>query len=128
MVVGHKSKLQIGRDFAEQLASAHEGGCPWRTAQCDASLAAFPPLERHVIAQGFEARVDALGRLNVLPPIAEGAYAAISATRRCLADQPCMLCKARVFCRAPMHVVLCACPPDRRLPLCTILSFCWVTF
>jgi hypothetical protein len=74
--------VQIGREFTARLASAHDSSCPWRVAACEASLAAFPPLERGVIAEGFAQRAAALGRLNVLPPIAEGAYATISATRR----------------------------------------------
>ena len=74
--------VQIGRDFTGRLASAHDSSCPWRAAACEASLAAFPPLEREVIAEGFAQRAAALGRLDVLPPIADGAYAAISATRR----------------------------------------------
>ena len=79
---------QIGQGFAQRLASAHDSGCPWRTAACDPSLAAFPPLERQVIARGFRERAAALARLDVLPPVAESAYAAINPTRRCSSSHP----------------------------------------
>ncbi|CAL8460907.1 g438 [Coccomyxa elongata] len=73
---------KIGREFLERLASAHDTGCPWRTSACDPSLAQFPPLDRSVVAADFAAREKAVGRLNVLPPIAEDAYARINAVRR----------------------------------------------
>ncbi|BDA42042.1 probable nuclear-interacting partner of ALK at N-terminal half [Coccomyxa sp. Obi] len=73
---------KIGREFSERLASAHDTGCPWVTSACDPSLAQFPPLDRSLVAADFAAREIAVGRLNVLPPIAEDAYARIIAIRR----------------------------------------------
>ncbi|EIE22030.1 zf-C3HC-domain-containing protein [Coccomyxa subellipsoidea C-169] len=73
---------EIGREFSARLASAHDSGCPWRTAACDPSLAQFPPLDRSVVAAGFADRATALGRLNVLPPVSEDAYARINTARR----------------------------------------------
>lgn len=78
----HCQCVQIGREFSERLASAHDTGCPWSTSACDPSLAQFPPLDRSVVAADFAAREEAVGRLNVLPPIAEDAYARINAVRR----------------------------------------------
>lgn len=78
----HHRCVQIGREFSERLASAHDTGCPWRTSVCDPSLAQFPPQDRSVVAANFAAQEKAVGRLNVLPPIAEDAYARINAVRR----------------------------------------------
>jgi hypothetical protein len=82
---------QIGREFSERLALAHEARCPWRTAACDASLAHFPPLERSAVLRTFRSRAAAIGRLNALPPISQEAYDCINSSRRCaalLANRP----------------------------------------